>query len=153
MSQPSAELFAKPCVKCGAVDRKPDGNCRPCAKRTTEAWRKANPHKVRGSSTKWRNANPEANARAQRVLQLKQYSVTLEEYNRMLAEQGGLCAISKRPETKMRNGKVVALSVDHNHKTGKVRKLLSDKINRGLAYFDEDPALLRAAADYLEENA
>lgn len=62
-------MITKPCVKCGATDRKPNGDCRPCAKACNAAWWKANPNytaarykanpeKGRVASAKWRKANP-----------------------------------------------------------------------------------------------
>ena len=67
-----------------------------------------------------------------------------EEWEAVLKYQGGVCAISgKAPKTK-------ALSRDHCHKTGLVRGALSMDMNRGLAHFNDDPVLLRKAADYLE---
>jgi hypothetical protein len=42
------------------------------------------------------------------------------------------------------------LAVDHDHNTGKIRALLCDRCNRGIGYFNEDPALIRESADYLE---
>jgi hypothetical protein len=43
------------------------------------------------------------------------YGITLAEYNTRLAEQGGVCAICKRPPGKTR------LSVDHDHAVTKTK--------------------------------
>jgi hypothetical protein len=72
------------------------------------------------------------------------YRLTPEEYEIVLKFQGGVCAIAKTPPKSRR------LAIDHSHKTGELRGLLSPTINKGLAYFNHDPVLLRAAADYLE---
>lgn len=75
------------------------------------------------------------------ILRLR-FKITQAEYDAMLIEQGGVCAICKQPETTRggdrsgpRKDKVRPLSVDHNHATGKVRALLCNRCNRlvGLA--------------------
>src|ERR1039458_560790 len=56
---------------------------------------------------------------------LKLYNITLHQYELMLLEQNNVCAICNRPERNMhQKGKIKDLSVDHCHKTNKVRKLL-----------------------------
>jgi len=45
-----------------------------------------------------------------------------------------------------------ALGVDHCHKTMKLRGVLCSGCNTGLGQFQDNPILLRAAADYLEHN-
>lgn len=44
-----------------------------------------------------------------------------------------------------------AMNVDHNHKTGQIRGLLCYRCNYGLHWYRDNPALLRAAADYLDK--
>jgi hypothetical protein len=70
------------------------------------------------------------------------YRLTDEDYARILALQGGVCAITGRLSA--RN-----LNVDHDHTNGLIRGLLSPWANRGLSFFNDDPALLEAAARYL----
>jgi hypothetical protein len=70
------------------------------------------------------------------------YGITAADAQRMLEEQGGLCAICReRP----------ADHVDHDHLTGRLRRLLCFNCNGGLGQFRDDPELLRAAAAYLQE--
>src|SRR5262245_46852688 len=79
-----------------------------------------------------------------RRIQLKAtYGISPEDYKRMLERQGGLCAICKKKSDE-------TLCVDHCHRTRKLRSLLCRKCNIGLGCFDDDPALLRAAAAYVE---
>jgi hypothetical protein len=74
----------------------------------------------------------------------KLFRLTPEEWETILKYQGGVCAISGKPPVTR------ALAADHDHKTGRIRGALAMDMNRGLAFFRDDPALLRKAADYLE---
>lgn len=74
------------------------------------------------------------------------YGITLEDYNKMLAMQSGVCMICGQEES---NGK--RLAIDHDHKTGAVRGLLCNHCNIGLGKFFDDPSLLTAAINYLNE--
>lgn len=91
------------------------------------------------------------------------YKMTPEEYNAFFSAQGGVCCLCKKPETKTKFGKVMSLSIDHNHaccpgvKTcGKcIRGLLCYKCNTILGYVDDNKELLKVMLkniiDYLEE--
>lgn len=78
----------------------------------------------------------------------KRYGVSEYEYVCMLDDQDGHCALCPATE---RDGRGGPLCVDHDHATGKVRGLLCGACNHGLGKFQDDPARLRAAADYIEE--
>jgi len=90
---------------------------------------------------------------AQRHYGLKRYyGLTGEQYGEMLAAQKGLCAICGKPETAMINGTPKVMHVDHDHDTDDVRGLLCGSCNGGLGLFKDDPAILRAAADYIDRH-
>lgn len=81
------------------------------------------------------------------------YGLEFGEYDRMHAEQNGLCAICHNPETtKHRSGKVRTLFVDHDHSSGAVRSLLCMRCNIGLGQFYDDTSLMRSAIDYLDKH-
>jgi hypothetical protein len=62
----------------------------------------------------------------------------------MIAAQGGLCAVCvSRP----------AVHVDHNHETGKVRKVLCFNCNTMLGQAQDDPVVLVRAIEYLREHS
>jgi hypothetical protein len=89
-----------------------------------------------------------------RKTNLARYGLTLDDYNAMLAAQGGVCAVCGQPETSRDGGgRLRSLAVDHCHETGLVRGLLCMQHNRALGLFGDDPALLRAALDYMEAAA
>jgi hypothetical protein len=80
------------------------------------------------------------------------YGVNTFIYQNLLEQQNYVCAICKRPEVSTYKSKVRPLSVDHNHKTGKVRGLLCDRCNRTLGSALEDKEILLQAALYLEQH-
>lgn len=81
------------------------------------------------------------------------YGISLDDYNQMLADQGGVCAGCYQPETEIRQGVVLALSVDHDHATGQVRQLLCLACNMALGWANENPDRLRALAAYVETHS
>lgn len=83
---------------------------------------------------------------------MKQFGMSVDEYEAMLEKQDGVCAICASPETHVINGKTVSLAVDHCHTTHKIRGLLCSDCNRGLGHFKDEAKRLRAAADYIERN-
>jgi hypothetical protein len=74
------------------------------------------------------------------------YGIGPKTYLAMLEGQKGGCAICRR-------GPGRKLHVDHCHESARVRGLLCALCNQGLGHFKHDPALLRAAALYIEEHA
>ena len=84
--------------------------------------------------------------KSHREIHLKfEYGMSLEDYDVLLARQGGVCAICKRPSER-------PLFVDHCHATGKVRGLLCHSCNSALGFYQDDPNLTRAATDYLDAS-
>jgi len=71
---------------------------------------------------------PELYARRHRKYCLKQnYNITEEDYNKMLDNQNGCCAICG---TNTPTGKWKVFAVDHNHTTDTIRDLLCNECNR-----------------------
>lgn len=78
----------------------------------------------------------------------RKFDITVEVYQEMFEKQDGVCAICK--ESCLSGFR---LAVDHCHATGAIRALLCMNCNQALGKMRDDPALLRAAAEYLEEHA
>lgn len=78
---------------------------------------------------------------------IQKYGLTLAQYEGLIEEQDGACLICAfKPELPD------DLNIDHNHDTGEVRGLLCRACNHGLGVFQDSPALLDAAAAYLDER-
>jgi hypothetical protein len=113
--------------------------CAACTRANREygrAWSAANRDKV----------NQLQNARIRRLA----YGLSVQEFAVLLVAQEGRCAIcGVRFDDSIRR---MGAYVDHSHATGRVRGLLCRTHNLAIGSFNDDPALLRAAADYLERT-
>lgn len=74
---------------------------------------------------------------------IRKYGITQDDYLKMVADQGGRCAICGSESDK-------SFHIDHCHETGKVRGLLCGPCNHAIGLMYDDPETLRAAAEYLE---
>ena len=74
------------------------------------------------------------------------YGISREQYEGLLAKQGGVCGICRKPPQE-------PLCVDHSHATGRVRGLLCRKCNTGLGSYDDDASLMAAGIAYLRRAA
>lgn len=101
-------------------------------------------------ATQWRKDNPE---RAIEIMRKHVYGISPEEYRLKKKKQENRCAICKKLERiSNRKGKRHSLSVDHDHKSDKVRDLLCGNCNRGLGLFFDRVELLLKAAQYLKRH-
>jgi len=95
----------------------------------------------------WYRANRDKQAAHSRRGKLKyKYGITEDEYDALLRTQGGGCAICGDMRTDRR------LHIDHDHDSGRVRGVLCRACNVSLGQMREKPALLRRAAQYLEDG-
>ena len=79
------------------------------------------------------------------------YGITLIEYNTMLAQQNGVCAICNEYNVD-RKGTHKRMPVDHDHKTGAVRGILCNRCNLLLGKAGDNIELLSAAINYLSTH-
>ncbi len=78
----------------------------------------------------------------------KLYGITLKEYYELLQKQDNKCAICGRHESKFDK----LLSVDHDHKTGKVRGILCNTCNTSLGGFQDDLDIIQNAYNYIKKS-
>ncbi len=73
------------------------------------------------------------------------YGLTTEQYDVILKEQDGACAICRHPFTDTPN-------VDHSHETGRIRGLLCGSCNRGLGGFRDNLEYMVSAIAYIRNT-
>lgn len=89
-------------------------------------------------------------AHTSRYLQ-RTYGITKRDYDTMLVQQQGVCAICGGEGFLMNTERhKVKLVVDHNHTTGEVRGLLCHNCNRAIGLLQENTQHLEAAIHYLK---
>lgn len=153
--------------------------CKECVSAQTLQWAKRNPRKIQKISHKYSIAGstrakrrkdyqknkevwhrrgkkfrmkPEAKNLYRRNHLQRKYGITPEMYEEMLLAQAGVCFICKKSEDAPRKGNpgdLRRLAVDHDHETGRVRKLLCHKCNTVIGLVGEDPLLLQKLKEYL----
>lgn len=164
----TAEVLTKLCKDCGetkeitefAPKRKSFSTyCRPCTKIRQRANYLKNHEARKEYGRNNHQKNLAENQRKARERQInKKYGLTLERYNEMLEEQGGVCKICG----KVGGAKhmLTPLVVDHDHSCcpgettcgNCVRGLLCAGCNAGIGFLRDDPNILMAAAAYLVQT-
>ena len=126
---------------------------------------------VRDYESEQRNARYASNPLGQKERHLRsKFGWTLDGYQQMGEDQGWLCAICFRPETRVfkgsgdRSDRVLSLAIDHDHEhdeahTGAltacpecIRGLLCIDCNTMLGKLDDDPLQAIRVAEYLIEH-
>jgi len=133
---PKALAHAAECKQCGSSITVEERTSRPvlfCGGPCRQAWHNAQQTREYRRDSRLRSA----------------FGISLDEYDRLLQAQGGRCKLCDTTETDSKNG---VLDVDHDHATGVVRGLLCHRCNWALGILQDDPVLVRRAADYLERR-
>jgi len=88
------------------------------------------------------------------------YGITWDEYQKILLNQNGVCAVCGNTETRYIKGKLCRLSVDHDHSCcsgykscGKcIRGLLCSKCNTALGLLEDDPKVISTLHEYVNKQ-
>ena len=134
----------KACFKARAKARYPQVREQAIAR--AKQWRVDNIDRYRENQRRMR-ATPQAKRKSREYHLGRTFGLTIEEYEAMLAAQGGVCAICERPPRAD-----ISLHVDHDHDTGAVRGLVCFRCNNALGDFNDDPSLVARAAAYLHRH-
>ena len=118
-------------------DGRPAGICKKCVAENTQRWRDSRSPEEKKlislANLEWEKNNPE---RVKAYRAKRRYGLTFEEFDN-LPKQCAIC------------GNNTDLVIDHDHKTGNFRGVLCRRCNLGLGHFNDNPALLLKAVDYL----
>jgi hypothetical protein len=149
---------SKPLAEFGVERAREDGRrnyCKICAADHLREYRQREPERFReyekrrdGESRRQRDrerwpqrSERESATRARFARKIrKNFGITLEEYDALVSNPCQLC------------GSTEHVVLDHCHTSGAIRGPLCKPCNSGLGIFGDDPARLRAAADYLEKH-
>lgn len=125
--------------------------CNVCSQAAKAKTRKAKPTSLSASKTyktRYKSKNPQRQKEYERRRGLAKFGLTIEDYYRLLDTQNNCCAICKKHEDCFK----VALAVDHDHITNKIRGLLCSSCNTALGLLNDSIPLLKASISYLEDN-
>lgn len=113
-------------------------------------WHKKHPEHAKASKERFYAKYPGGRAEHRRAAALKHnYDLSVEDYEKLLRKQRGLCAICREPESVTYKGKGRRFNVDHDHNTGQIRGLLCMACNCKLSTI-EDTVFLKLAQKYIE---
>ena len=118
--------------------------CRICGVEKAEAcfYERKDKKKVNWRDTKkyWRTECIECTVESRKLINNK-------KFQELLKQQNGVCWICKKKNTEEKK-----LCIDHDHKNGKIRRLLCTNCNTGLGLYKDDIGNLNNAIAYLKNG-
>lgn len=129
-----------------ALARKKELAARPEAKAKAISYR-CDPVNMQRAKVYRRHARKDKALEFGRKIKWK-FGLSIDDYNRLLSEQGGFCAICRLPPSA--NNK--RLAIDHCHDTGVVRGLLCHPCNAAIGLLKEDVQRILAASAYVARH-
>lgn len=119
----------------------------PEVKERQRKWHSERRRKIKENETSDERGLRLAENRAYRLKWL--YGITKEEYEQMIEEQDGKCALCGKEFVYERLHNFEPC-IDHNHETGQIRGILHRRCNIGIGQFNDDVDKLEEAVDYLK---
>lgn len=129
------------CKPCISLSKDPDKR-----KLSWKKWREANPDKRKASKAAWDKVNPGKRKLNSYKARVKKYNLSIEQYENMLVQQNGCCAICNNVLDKAEK-----THIDHDHVTNKVRGILCHGCNTSLGGFKDSIDVLKSAVTYLKK--
>ncbi len=142
----------KPCRACGELKSKNDfhknanrdgrfNTCKKCQYNRLQEFRTDPKHKERFKTYRRNNSLTQ------------RYGISITVYENMVKEQKNRCKICNNAPDPNGARQNRNLSIDHCHKTGKVRGLLCHLCNRGIGLFREKEEIMENAIRYLKYHS
>lgn len=121
---------------------------RPEVKARHKAWRTSHKEEIAIHARAYYISHKKEYAIRCRTRKLRvQYGLTPEAFKIIFINQNRICAICGTTDWGIQGP-----TVDHDHKTGKIRGILCHICNKALGSFKDSPVLLRIAINYLEKS-
>lgn len=134
-----------------AARREISSRCRDCTKKKARGWYGENRERAIEQQTEYASTRKREKAAYDHGYRLREYGITVDEYDAMLDAQAHACASCRTPFD--RGGpKTRRPHVDHCHASGKVRALLCHACNVSLGQMQDNPERVRALLAYLESH-
>jgi hypothetical protein len=135
--------------------------CKECFRELSSARYRADPERVKERVRQWQRDNPDRVSAQRRRYKAdgrkaavdrrsylrRKFGISPEEYDVLRAAQGGVCAIcgaAGRTDT--------SLHVDHDHRSGRIRKLLCFSCNAAIGHLRDDRKRLHRVIAYLDDH-
>ena len=142
-------MSESPCGRCGGNDWyvynssvKRQRVCRPCKLAKNREWDANNRARRVAIVQRYQKKNPTA---GRNTYLLRTYGISLDDFNELLASQGGVCAICGSASPKSGHN----WHVDHDHVTGSVRGILCHSCNTCLGFVEDSQEVLSNMITYL----
>ncbi len=151
----SVQQEEKICTRCGdsqsydQFSQKASSSYQSWCITCTNTWKRENYQRYKTTHASW---TPSAKLNVNLKLL---YGITLEQYNAMLEDQGGVCAICKLAETRIdkRTKTIARLTVDHSHITGAVRSLLCQRCNVTVGILETNLEQIDIYLQYIQKHS
>lgn len=156
IDKPFSEYYGKktPLKRCNVCVSEAHREYRQKNGNVVRAWYRKYGRDNKEKVSKWRRRyqsklSPEVRKTRSFTHKLSRYGITKDQWEKLYAEQNGLCRICRKKNADSRR----RLGVDHDERTGVIRGLLCTACNFGIGYLQHDPIIFKAALRYLKINA